>query len=1299
MSWRPDQRSFGSCRRTALRCRLNLPMSLAMGLIFFGATGLSQPKEAESVWPRAIIVVFERRVPELTVGTGNEGMRLRNLREKVRDQLQALPLRPGDQIFVFSEGMSRDEFSCLVYGIECGGSTAAAGRLQWSDPARASEEFLGAMLRLPSRPSASSVARHRGLHGTEFVQLAYNGDLSSLDCAIRHEVTAPMTLGYDRTVPCPLEGNQIDRNQARAVSRVELSFPVQVRAALSAIPPSKPVGQVLWVWALLKEKNYSRADTLNGIRLDFANSSPLVAFFEKADEYYQTALLRTPERLIDGGMVSIYELFSRGSQTLRNRLAAEPDLLSLTLGSGKQVPLTRDLTMTRSLSGGAWRPEVDHFALSARLTANAPGRLLLGQLRFHGDVEAAAATATPDGQGRIHFTPAATDARYQQALRAWPGQQATLFPAHIDFVIAGPDGEEPWRFAAIPTIYTLNRALQVEPFELNTRDVVWIAVFACLVGLTFILVIRPYDSELGVTGNLFWQMPVVAGAREGPLTIQGFTLAPHRRWFGGRAELEFLWEFFPPKRLPAKAGAQPITVVVDGTGVPERHWHRLSLPWRPGTRSKPGRLCDLNVRLDPGAFDRSAIEGPDLYGARFELSVKLAPRLPLPLRSAERTFSLHADIDIQEEPPQPEMTVEVLGIYQALGLADEAGGRFALVRVRNTAHQGGVPRPVEAELSLHVTQSPDCGVVLEGGGDTRRFRLEGGGQYRISLVLVPQGVPAGPQPRVISGVVEVSFQSSDASDSPKAVRSHWMVTWLPVAARVAGLDVGTSGARLFLENASTDVRAKFPLEVINRGKPDIQNEFPSMVLIDPDKGVVRVGVGSEGVFAEAGRRVESPKANLLASLGSEDEWGARRDFEAYVAALGRVWTRIRLDEGIQFARFVITLPWSYPAEVALWYRDLIFRHFEGAALVAIVHEAEAAAYFHMLRNLHIFDPNSRARFTQGREHRTLVVDAGAGTVDYAVIGAKLSPNGGFEEFFMRARAFSHAAGNRYDEEILRQVFQYFDSRQALAEDGYLRQKVLECKTELRLVMEGLKPAEGIDIEGERRYPVITERGQFMDRMEPYFEEAIVSPLAKIAASLTEVDRRESHAAEEQQRPVLDEILLTGRGALAYDFESRIAQEVANVFTPPRGELSVPLTMFEKNDMEVAVARGALVFARNLVRIVGSQHTATRDISLVALLHGEKIYSRAILRAGMQRENASGEWSFFVGDEIERAWVLAGEPTLLESGIAKAIGRLNTRASPDNGIAVLADWRPRSGVESLRVRVSADEVVEFVQPSE
>lgn len=1268
------------------RIRVTL-IAIAFGLACtLGSQTISQSPHA---WTRAIIIVFERRVPLRMSHDANAGVRLRELREEVVHQLEKLPLRVGDHLFVFADGISQAEFDCMVHGTSCGLAPPGTKLLAWNSGVSAAREFLTSMLRLPERPNSSQSDRMLGVHGEQFLHLVYRGEIKKLDCAIRRELTAPMTVAYDVSSPCPLETDEIDRLQTRAVSRVEMSIAIQVNAALNAVKSSL-VTETIWLWALLGEKNYKREDTSNGIRQDFQQqSASVVDFFEQAYRAYPVQPEGLPVRLEGGQMLSLYSISSRSTQDLLKLSSDAADVTEVMVGDLKKVRLNTDLVITTGFLGGPWKPDIDEFTFSARLQDRATGQLLSARMEVATGGNSEVVPPATSASGLVQLKPTRASQVYRDALRSHFWKSGVSFDCRMDLLVAGSGSPSPYEFTPIPAIYELHRNIRAERPIAGTREIIAIVLVTALLALGTFSVLRPQPFEVSLTPNKFrWTYP----SKEKSVTIvakvAGYTHPIHRRWFSGPTRTTIRWKFFPPTNLPVKPGSEPVQVLMHNP-VPSGTWHSESGTWRPGRRSVPSTIQELSVQLSPSAFDSSMIHHPQSLAGCFQFDVKVRPRLRLPLQPYSNTFWVLADIEIAAERPQPTLTVQIAGAYRRLGFACAEGGAFGNVAVENIPHNNGVARDVEVRLTIEIGASPHCRIVFDAPGKPQTYVciLKSGIRSSVDLALIPNGTSVGAEPQDVSGVITADVLDTVSGERYDPIRRFWKVTWLPAAARIAGLDLGTSGVRLFVENPALryeDLRMSFPMSNVNAGDNEDLPEFPSLVRMNGDRGVVGVGARPHGIYAEGGGKVvESPKAALLAVIGGAEEGEARSDFEQYVSALGRSWAAIRSREKIEYARFVLTIPWTYTREIASWYCELVQKHFDGVATITTVREAEAAAYFHLLRHRFVFDPNSDESFPRNREHRTLVVDAGAGTIDFAVIAAK-APEGEIREFSMLAWAFSHCAGDRYDEEMLTHVFDRDDAKQLVLEDMDLRNRLRTYK-ESRL--PGLLTGHGRDplyVKGTGVMPRITSSEVFLSSMSGWFQEAITGPIQKLIRDLG------------KGKPTIDEVLLAGRGVLAFGCRERIETDVRRFFSPVPGIDRIPTRSFPPQDLPAAIAKGALSFARKVVRIGDSDLVATRDIILVIELP-DRAQKRELLSAGdARRKDSFGPYASSL--DIRQAWVLGGEPVLSDKLIRRAVGRLRTGTAPEPGVKVLATWNAREGVRRLEVRIDPDERVSFVEPA-
>jgi hypothetical protein len=1257
-----------------------------------GAPVLAQPAESgPSPWPRAVIVVFERRVPPGLSDDRALGLHLGELREKVIAELDGMKLQKGDHVFVFSDGTSQSDFQCAVLG-SCSGSVAAARAPRMNESIAAVRQFLASMLQLPVRPGHTNPASSHGADGQEFLHLVYGGDLHPIDCAIRYSITAPMTSGYDRAAPCPAERPNLDRNQTRAVSRVEISFPLEVGAAMDALGKNSKPSEIFWVWALLGQKVYNSPDTVPGIRRDFTHAEAVVDFFERAKAAYNVGEQKTPTHFDWGGTIDVYSLTSRTTEKAIAGLVKDPGELMVSFGSGQRIPLAKDQEITTGVFGGEWKPRVDEFSLFLKMAPQASGDLLSARLdEFDGGRLVDDMPPANAASGDIELHAPHADSHYQRIIHSDLREKGTAFESRIDALIAGAPTPAPYNFPAIPSVYSLRRHVEVLRPAAGARELAIPAALIVIVAWIIVLVLRPHSFELALAPAPFrWSLPCTPGSLALLADLRGHAATLDRRWFPTSTMTQVWWEFCPPQGLPVLWGRSPVAVCVGSVLVPPLQWQSVTGRWQPGSPAAPTVIQPLSMVLNPAAFDSRPFTSPGTFPCWFHFQVAVAAKGRLSLRSACQEFWIPAIIELKSVKPLPKVSVEVIGSYRRLGFADPVGGVIGTVVVENPSPDKGIARAVESRLAIEVKESTGCRIVFDEPGEpfTHECVLKSGTRVSVDVALVKSDSAAPPEPRRVHFVVTASFldkETGEVYQHEAIVRSF---DWIPVSARVAGLDLGTSGTRLFLENPGllhNDRQVLFPMTAVNEGDNSELAEFPSLICLDGPAGVVRAGSNPQfGVFAHgSGRRIESAKASLLDALGKPEEVNARTDFEQYVRALGKTWSLIRARENVDYAQFVLTIPWSYSKELARWYEDLVRRHFARVAMVSTVREAEAAAYFHLLRQRFVFDP-AASPVPHNRKHYTLVIDAGAGTIDFAVIAAS-APESELQQFAMVAWACSHFAGDRYDECMFAHVFDQSDAVERIAAEQELRVRLRSYKENHLpgLLSRAASVVPKLLVGTTYAEPVIHTEQDFLKSMEDWFRPAFSVPLEKIAGDLG------------PSEPVLDEVLLSGRGSLAYGCRQRVEQDVKRLFSTAAGLTTVPIKTFRPEQLTEVIARGALSFARKMVRIDDADLAASRDILLVVDFP-DRPKPQKLVSVGDPLDDEGKTCSFGPFDrDICQAWILAGAPVLSEDGACATAALLRTGAAPADGVSVLAAWQVRAGVRRVTARIDSRERAFFV----
>jgi hypothetical protein len=1254
-------------------------------------TALGQDAAAPSdLWPRAVVVVFERRIPAEVARRGGAGARLRELRRAVT-RVVAQNARSGDHVFVFADGMTQPDFECLLRGVDCQHASAGARPVVWRNGPAAVRSFVSRMLRLPEGPRGPVPAAVVHRDGAEFLHLAYDGNATSLDCLIRREVTAPMTMAPTFTdgAQCPTEGDETNPAETRAFSRVELSMAVQFSTALSSMPADRPAGRVLWVWALLRDKNYRREDTVSGIRLDFGGqSAPIEAYFNQVDRSYRIVRDRV-DAGPTGPYVRLFDAQSDSTERLLENVHASPDLVVTRLGNQNPVVLPPTLEIGRGFLREPWSPAVDELRFDAELAPRTGGQVMSGVLTLaNGSTTAATRARSEDGR-HVRFVLPDADRTYRSALKTWlPNLR---FLATFDLLVAGADSPAEYQFVTIPAVHRLSREIHVVAHLPSVREIVTLAALLAAVAYVLARVLRPLPIELALSPEtLDWHLPIEGDASR-LVRVGGYTDYFHRRWRSATTNVRMEWAFFSPVGLPIQ-GAEPPVAVTWGTErvAPDAPMPDRAVAWKPGTRTVPTAIDSMSVTLDERRFGSLALSTPQDYGCLIKLRLRAAPRVFPPLQARDRAFYVPLQIRIHEVQPAPTIDVNVDSIYRSLGVDCPARLDFASLTISNRLESGrsGVPRSIEVSATVELDEEyrNAVRVSFDDRASGRSGTVRGNADATWRLWLEPVGFVSPGDSRAVSGIVSVTWREP-LGGATETQPLPWAVTWVPARTRLVGLDLGTSGARMSVQVADSrqDRPVRFPMGAINAGDTVPVPEFPAMVLIDDANGgrVVRAGEGPHGIHEEGARFrfVASAKSNLLAADGDPAAIEqARRDLESYVAALVLAWKEIRVEQRIQHAKLVVTVPLSYDAGTTRCYERLVRKYFEpeGIVLVASVREAEAAAYFYLLAEKITYE-GQQSRFPQDRLHRTVVIDLGAGTVDLAVIAVS-SSQGTVSALQTEAHTHSLWAGDRYDECLLEKLFGWSDARQRLQEDRRLRDEVRRFKrTALTSLLDGGEPTRF-----ERLgTPVTADRTSFLDMMKPFFEQAITRPLSQLAERLG------------GERPYLDEVLLAGRGIYAVGCRERIRDEVQRLFEPHAdGPPTIAMQSFgESDDPDVpwAIVRGAVTFGRSGNVMIGeSDVKATRDLWLL-VSSGGSVYTRPVSRVG-ERMRARRTFAYTFEHQVEWAWVVAG--MLSESRAKQVYKKLSMGLPLDGDGRVVATWMPRAGHRRLGVIVTADEQASF-----
>jgi hypothetical protein len=865
---------------------------------------------------------------------------------------------------------------------------------------------------------------------------------------------------------------------------------------------------------------------------------------------------------------------------------------------------------------------------------------------------------------------------------------------------------EPGDLPAPPVLSTLvlTRGWRHDPLELLEAGVLLLLLGALAVIL--ILGVRAWraptriDLEVLTAGE-----PVTAGGvvtlSPGAPDAARLRLRARRgagRQRGGRLEV-VVSGLGLQAEVPVVPGADATRVVevhaANGGSAPPR----LAVPLN-GSETDVGDVL-LYVPDDVADVDRIAPGVP--LRAGIELTVQGTCSNPA-VQVPSRTFYVPCAVRLEEvpvrQPPRILLRPYQRYIYRGLRLdparvLEDRPVWLGVARVLHRAEPGVLARPYPVRLELSVRAAvewPDgrpprairAGLSLPGGGApgaTVAFRLSEA-QCDLSLHLWPDSALLGEESARVKVSVEGSWQelrSDTVCSVGKLVPAREEVALYPaVVIDGVALDFGTSATRLaYLPDGRP------PENVMGVGLPDRLipprsgdrvrwvPELESEVAIDEEGEVKVAGAGAhledEGEPEGRGhvRVLPSLKLALLSSPRSQPIWKAVQQVIDELAEVieaprrgggedltllrfaGGAWRTQRLRVGPSFRYLLlVTVPDAFTREQQ---EQLVacFRRWHGRVDILPLREAEAVVYGFLRRN-------------EGRRpERTLVVDVGAGTVDFAAVSAEFH-QGQMLEVRVEGMAVSRAAGNAYDQAIDRST----------GGDGTLSRRLRETKERLYTDPE----ATGDELSPEA---VRFLAGPFA---AGHFEEAIRTPVGALLGRLA--------LQKGWQPPRFDQVILSGRGSLAAGWKGTLVEELRSRGLVPEGPeaswlywlgpapagASGERLSYRAGRLKAAVAEGALaLITYDQTRVQTSRDILRDHLVLVGQDGPASFVSRLLLPAG---EPIPGEGLTVmapVGDWIDARLVFSSHPPLDGPGTsqsgsvaasASAIWRLSARPDGD-----------------------------------
>lgn len=638
--------------------------------------------------------------------------------------------------------------------------------------------------------------------------------------------------------------------------------------------------------------------------------------------------------------------------------------------------------------------------------------------------------------------------------------------------------------------------------------------------------------------------------------------------------------------------------------------------------------------------------------AGVEISCTAHPKSP-GFGVAQRVFYVPCRISVGRAPAlPPELRIQLLQAYLYRGLRPSPRGDaeyLGKLRIRHRAEPGTAARPYPVLLQLRVRAVLDAADprlsrnLQVAFGDPRQQNqpladhcelVVDSPSVEVLLYLWPgkrdsaDGF-AGQARLLIEGTWSAVRQDLPAQKIPLAPCTE-VLPWYPSELlHGIAVDFGTSATRMALLREDMPFLRSMEIAVPKDlfRDPELTGELESEVAFGPSGRLVAAGSMAHRMATRPEDLFPSLKEGLLRNPSDERLWKA---VEEIASLLGEriEGPRRRPGEPLQACRWIDGAWHPQEADLKQDFRYLLlvtipdtftvpeqerlircFRSWEGKVGVLPLREAEATVYGMLVR-----DPAERPE-------RVLVVDAGAGTVDFAAVRAVYGPAGELIQILAEGLAVSREGGNEYDRVLARFRGTENDPPRRKRETKELK----FCDPE----------ANG----GELTQDMKDFLGS--PHLAAHLERAIADPLECLAGRL---------ALQEAWQPLrFDRVFLSGRGSLALGWKQGLARELAGRgLVAPVSEkdwlrwppAKVP---FEKrasrlksdlaDRLKGAVVHGALaLMGHHQTRIQTSQEILRDHAVLLTQADGNRFDARLLAPAGtyvgpegLRLQVASGDW--------------------------------------------------------------------------
>jgi hypothetical protein len=682
-----------------------------------------------------------------------------------------------------------------------------------------------------------------------------------------------------------------------------------------------------------------------------------------------------------------------------------------------------------------------------------------------------------------------------------------------------------------------------------------------------------------------------------------------------------------PSEVPVAPGkpASRVVVLNDPAVAPSSQPAEVTVEFeeRVSADGRGGMPLELALYAPDDVLDLDRVLPLHWLHAGIELSAELAPTHSKvePVRS---TLYVPCSVWVDRvAATEPTLEIEPRGTFYRHGLRPPAGSearaaaRLGELRVHHRA-AGVVARPYPIRLCLEVTgrlTGPSGGeatavpVSFARDDPTKATdeRLVDEPESLIPLYVWRQPFAAlegaGELEVCVTGTWEEKFEHRPAASLPLP-RVEIRLPVYPVAQLWGvAVDFGTSGTRVAVlkegEAPENTLNVALPryLAPGASGAVELTGELGSALAVGADGRLVLAGEDAllkgadpdsslkEALMKPGSRKREWALAHQLVSLLSECVEGSRRRDQPLDVCR---W----LDGRWTFDQFPLPRDWRYlllvtiPDTFTEADRDSFldcFAGWSGKVRVLPLREAEAVVFGSLMR-----DPESQPE-------RTLVVDVGAGSVDYAAVRSTFQ-DGSLRRLYVEGLAVSRAAGNAYDKALARSL------PEIAAAD---RRTWRETKEQEYSDPEAVGGTLTSDMENALRSAALRE----------HFRLAIDHPIEALRGRLS--------GQAKGSGPRFDRVVLSGRGSLALGWKRRLvevlqATELVAAHEPESEWLHWLHggSVLDRADrLKAAVVEGALAFVSHGDARLHTSQEILRNHLVLVVQTGSRYHAFTVVNAG------------------------------------------------------------------------------------